>query len=201
MRVTQASSYHEPRDSISHDWLRRAEVWRMTPVLIPNILSDPKRYLSEARADLLVLTGGEDLGTGVDRDRTEEALLDFALDTGLPVLGVCRGMQLINSRLGGRLTAVAGHIAAPHRIRIEAGWSELHGASRVVNSFHATGIGADELAPDLQPIAYDDQGQIEAACHRRAPLIAVMWHPERGELHDADRDMIAKLVEQRVFWR
>ena len=78
MRVTEAVDYHEPRDSISHDWLDRLQKWDMTPLPVPNRLGDPCGYLDALAPDLLVLTGGDDPGTCPTRDATEQALLDHA---------------------------------------------------------------------------------------------------------------------------
>ena len=113
MRVTQAAAFAEPRDSISHDWLARLGEWDMTPLLVPNHLTAPESYLDRLGADLLVLTGGNDLGVTPERNASETKLLDHALHNGIAVLGVCRGMQLINVHLGGRLAPIDGHVARP----------------------------------------------------------------------------------------
>ena len=113
MRVTQAGDYVEPRDSISQDWITHLDKQGIEPVLIPNRLSEPKAYLDSAAPDLLILTGGDDLGVTPERDETETQLLEHALSTDLPLFGSCRGMQLINRHFRGRETAINGHCLAP----------------------------------------------------------------------------------------
>src|SRR5688572_15983493 len=113
MRIVAAPTYHEPRDAISHDWVRMFELFSITPVFIPNVLSDPVAYMREVGAKGLILTGGEDIGSLLGkslqdpssnvRDRTETFLMDYAVRERVPVFGVCRGFQLINQYFEGML--------------------------------------------------------------------------------------------------
>ena len=200
LRVTQAAGYHEPRDSISHDWLKRLIAWNMTPILIPNLLADGATYLTEARPDILVLTGGDDLGLTPERDAQETRLLDQALATRLPVLGVCRGLELANLHCGGRLAPVEGHVAEPHTVSVTEVFGEIYGAVTQVNSFHALTVPASGLGRDLQTAATDAEGNVEALVHSALPLAAVMWHPEREPANPGDRLLIERLARQGAFW-
>lgn len=204
LRRADAVGYDEPRDAIARDWVRTAESWDMVPLLVPNGLSDPAKYLSDLAPDLLILTGGEDPGVDSLRDATEAALVDRALETALPVFGVCRGLQFLNGHFGGGLLELAGHIAAPHPVSFSPPLDGIYGAEGVVNSFHGRGIGGAELASDLVPVARDGDGNIEAAVHATRPLAAVMWHPERpgGEnaVRRGDAVFAARLVQDGAFW-
>ena len=159
----------------------------------------------------LMLTGGEDVspsryGEAVDpeagvhanpeRDAMEFQLLEEALARDIPVLAICRGMQLLNVSLGGKLIQhVDGHRgpdmnAQPstfHRIYIAPG-SKLaavvgSGGTVRVNSIHHQGAREPQRAPDLLASAYAlDDGLIEALespNHRWT--IGVQFHPERRE--------------------
>ena len=196
MRITEADAYVERRDSISHDWMERLSEWDMSPLLLPNT-GKPVALFSELKPDLLILTGGNDLHAYPERDATEKALLAAALESDTPVLGVCRGLQLINDTMGGELTAVDGHVARGHDIRISDPWRRFYGDGTKVNSYHSFGIPESGLGAGLQATAVDTDGNVEGCILRGKPLAAVMWHPERKNAPPADRDMIMSLTSAR----
>ena len=102
-RITNAQNYVEKRDAISHDWTKFLEKIDLMPVFIPNSLTDIESFLDSFDLDGIILSGGDDLGTDIERDKTELDTLKFAIDKKIPVLGVCRGMQLINKFFGGSI--------------------------------------------------------------------------------------------------
>ncbi|MDB9702499.1 gamma-glutamyl-gamma-aminobutyrate hydrolase family protein [Rhodospirillales bacterium] len=197
MRITEVADYHEPRDSISHDWLNILPAWGMTPLPVPNIGNEAVSYLDFLKPDLLILSGGDDIGTTPARDETEYALLRKALSTGLPVFGVCRGLQLINTFFGGTIAEVSGHVAKSHTVNITTEWRSFFASETIVNSFHNRCIPADSLAADLHATAYDTTGNIEGFRHTEKPLAAVMWHPERNEAPKGDYALVQSLIGLR----
>jgi gamma-glutamyl-gamma-aminobutyrate hydrolase PuuD len=200
MRVTEAAGYDEARDSISHDWLRRLGEWGMTPLLVPNVGDAASAYLDGLSPDVLVLTGGDDLGAMPERDATETRLLDHAFAAGLPVFGVCRGLQLINAHFKGRLVAVDGHAGEPHSISVTPPWQPIYGSTTTVNSYHDQGVPTDGVAGELMATATDEHGNVEGLCHPEKPLAAVMWHPERSGGLEGDRLLLACLAEGDLPW-
>ncbi len=165
--------------------------------------------------DGLLLTGGEDIDPswyGADpspllsppsqeRDLFELALFAVARQRGLPILGICRGIQLINVALGGTLfqdlpserpgrvdhSPSGSRNARSHRVRIEPGSRAaraLDATTIMVNSLHHQAI--KDLAPGLVATGWTDDGLIEAAENSTdgSWILAVQWHPE--EMH-ADR--------------
>jgi putative glutamine amidotransferase len=122
----------------------------------------------------ILLTGGNDLtaygGDAPERDATESVLIDIADKRALPILGVCRGMQMIQHRFGIRLERVAGHVARLQTISVE-------GKPAEVNSYH--NFGTTETRPPLQAWAFAEDGVIKAIRHPRARMTGIMWHPER----------------------
>ena len=197
MRVIEAENYVERRDSISHDWIARLYGWNFTPVPVPNG-GDPESLLKELKPGLLILTGGEDLGVFPERDTSEQKLLGVAMQSGTPVLGVCRGLQLINQVLGGYVTHVDRHTAVDHEVRISECWASYYGDRTMVNSYHESGISAAGLASDLECAAVDTDGNIEGAFVPGKPVAGVMWHPERPGAPDADREMILDLAARGI---
>lgn len=201
MRVTNAVDYDEPRDSISHDWVRTIFGWGFAPAFIPNTLDDPSAYVDFLKPDLLIITGGQDLGEIPARDTTERTVLEHALKSGIPVLGVCRGMQLINEFHGGGLVPVNGHINKNHRVEVDGSMRLMFGAGVLVNSFHALGIEPDGTGEGLTAFGRDEEGYIEAFHHRSNPVCGVMWHPEREAAPDGDGELVRALVRKGAFWR
>jgi anthranilate synthase component 2/putative glutamine amidotransferase len=159
------------------------------------------------RLDALVLAGGADVdparygsepgphtvATRPDRDATEVALLQAALDRDLPVLAICRGMQLLNVLLGGTLVQhlpdVAG--AQPHQLGLglfaerevrTAPGSAVHGIlgpEARVDCHHHQAL--DTIAEGLTASAWAEDGLVEAVeVPGRRFCLGVQWHPEAG---------------------
>lgn len=164
-----------------------------------------------ASLDALVLSGGEDVhpaasgapGAGVvdvARDEMELALLVAALERGLPVLGVCRGLQLLAVHLGGRLDFAPEdhdrrdrpfeHLS--HAVRTEPGslLSRLYGHEVHVNSVHRQAVA--ELPAGLRAVGHAVDGTIEAVVAPGLPVVGVQWHPE---FHAAPDPAFSWLVE------
>jgi putative glutamine amidotransferase len=206
MRVVASPTYTEQRDAISHDWIRLFDRFGIVPVLVPNVLARPEAFLREMDVKGLILTGGDDLGPlpsegGGDRpvrDRTEDALLGSATATRLPVLGVCRGLQAVNAHFGGRVTrdvsAHGPHVAVRHAVRITdaptASLGSWRGRTVETNSYHGQGVTTEDVAAPLRPFALAGS-LVEGLYHRGLPIVAVQWHPERGDLGDLDRALLA----------
>ena len=133
----------------------------------------------------MILSGGDDIGDDAVRDATERALFDHAVAGGRPILGVCRGLQLIQDHFGGVLEPCPGntHVAVRHAVA----WLS-DGAERQVNSYHRRGIRVGELAPGLRPLAVTADGWVEAAAAEVFAVLGVMWHPER-ETPPAESDI------------
>jgi putative glutamine amidotransferase len=129
------------------------------------------------------------------RDTMEMALIENAVSLNIPILGICRGFQILNVTFGGRLimdiqteirhTKYSPKKSAVHSIRmVKPGrMAGILGIDEImVNSRHHQGITDTELAPRLKASAYAPDGIIEAAEGTSAGWItAVQWHPERKD--------------------
>lgn len=148
-------------------WLSEAGA---LPVPVPNPLGAVLSEWCEAiQPGAIVLSGGNDVGQSVDRDTTERYLLDYAWGHDLPVLGVCRGMQMMNVWAGGDLIPVNGHVGTRHQLS-----GSMDGQ---VNSYHSFGITA--CPAGFVVLARAEDGGVEAIGHADRPWEGWMWHPER----------------------
>jgi len=200
-RVMVVPEIAETRDALARDWVTRLNEWEMLPLPVANGLDRPAEFMEAVKPDLLVLTGGDDWGDTPDRDATERRLFAHALETGLPVLGVCRGLQGINVHFGGGLDPVTEHTAVDHPVSVDESWRAIYGERTAVNSFHNLGIAPANLAGALVATATDGDGFIEAAHHRDAAVAGVMWHPERRGAPEADRRLFETMARKGAFWR
>ena len=200
---------------------------------VPLVLSPLMGHSYAARAldgvDGLVLTGGEDVDPSWynaelsprtnppdrDRDLFELALFAAARQRELPILGICRGIQLVNVALGGTLyqdlpserpgpvdhNRSGARADRSHAIRLTPGSlaAEALGATALrVNSFHHQGVR--DLAPNLVATGWSEDDLIEVVESAAGEpwVLAVQWHPEEmhADAHAPDRGLFAALVER-----
>jgi len=185
MRHSLARDYPEGRDAIARDWplfLQQclpAFQW----MLLPNLPSrDMVAYAMQWELEGFLLTGGDDAGADLLRDEAETALLEYAISSGKPVLGICRGFQMIQQYLGGAVTAcdADSHVSRTHEVHF-APWlrslfPDLENAW--VNSYHRKGIRKETLASPMKPLAVIDEW-VECAVSQTPALMGMLWHPER----------------------
>ena len=150
------------------------------PVPIPNFLDGQilREWLICLQPNAIILSGGNDIGEDQKRDNVEKNLLNFAKDKSRPVLGICRGMQMMTCWSGGTLKPVHGHVANRHSIR-----GEINGN---VNSFHK--FSASLCPSGFITLATSDDSAIEAFRHEILPWEGWMWHPERETTYH-ERDL------------
>lgn len=161
-----------------------------TAIALPNNPRSVADLCNTLRPAAIVLSGGNTVGELLSRDETEAALLRFARDENTPVLGICRGMQMMNHFLGGSLKKIDSHVARTHTIRF-AGSSP---PARAVNSYHNLAI--DQLADGFNVEATSEDGVIEAIKHSSLPWFGIMWHPERElPFHDEDVALVARVLK------
>ncbi|HJR51255.1 MAG TPA: gamma-glutamyl-gamma-aminobutyrate hydrolase family protein [Gemmatimonadales bacterium] len=199
------------------------------PVMLSPLMGPSYAARALDGVDGLVLTGGEDMDPAWyhaephpkanppsrERDLFELALFAAARQREVPILGICRGIQVVNVALGGTLWQdlsserpgevdhypEAARSERTHMVRLQPGslTASALGATEIrVNSFHHQAIR--ELAPDLVATGWTEDGLIEAV--EGAPgqpwLLAVQWHPEEmhAEVRNPDRGLFRALVER-----
>lgn len=199
-----------PRHSIGEVYVTAVLRAGGIPLLIPTGLSGDQLDVVRSRVDAVLVTGGPDVEPtlfngephpaiyGVDsrRDTLEINLVRAAVKEGMPLLGICRGIQVINVALGGDLyTHIADqlpgalkhdcypgfeHNYEAHPVEIEAGslLEKIVETRQVpVNSLHHQGLR--QAAPGTRAIAFAPDGLIESIEIEGHPFgLGVQWHPE-----------------------
>ncbi|MCD5413695.1 MAG: gamma-glutamyl-gamma-aminobutyrate hydrolase family protein [Clostridiales bacterium] len=179
------------------------------PVALP-VIEDNSLYMDEiiSRLDGLLFTGGPDIypirynqhfkkGLGLvvpERDEFELEILERAINSGLPVFGICRGFQLINTLFGGSLHQdikeevktniehvglMAPKFSGCHTIRIVENsfiFKAFEKEELMVNSFHHQAIS--KIGEGLIETAWADDGIIEGFERKDSLVVGVQWHPE-----------------------
>jgi putative glutamine amidotransferase len=192
-RVTEIPEYAERRDSLDQRWLHFLQALGYVPLLIPNQREAAQMLLSLVPVEGVILSGGNDLekygGNTPERDATERMLIQYSMEHSLPLIGVCRGMQMILDFFGVELIKVDGHIGGTHTIYRESGIDE-------VNSFHR--LGVREKSSDLfVDWAIAEDGVIEAVTHREHCIYGIMWHPERfPDFRPSDLSLFAQIFDR-----
>ena len=198
---------------VPYDYVRAVERAGGRAVLVPPDDDGVEEVLDAL--DGLIFSGGNDLdppgygaeahaatiGTNPQRDRGELVLLEAALARDLPVLAICRGVQVLNVARGGDLVQhlpdVVGHEEhralvgefSEHPVRVDPS-SRLGEVTGPVKSHHHQGMG--RLGEGLREVAWAEDGTVEALEDPEKPfVVGVLWHPEAGE----DQRLFERLVE------
>ncbi|MCK8824397.1 gamma-glutamyl-gamma-aminobutyrate hydrolase family protein [Fuchsiella alkaliacetigena] len=223
---------HKSYDKVSCSYIKAISESGGLPLLIPLIdnLQDAKNYID--LIDALVLSGGKDIfplfygekpidlltKANPRRDKWELELFNRAYELDLPILGICRGMQLINVALGGTLYQDIAyqynndliHLAQDkdldyvyHKVNIAENTilaSILCSNHLSVNSYHHQAI--KDLAPGLKISAVSEEGAVIEAIEDvdKEFIIGVQWHPEDLiELHPCFNELFGALVERARY--
>ncbi|VAW71116.1 hypothetical protein MNBD_GAMMA12-1269 [hydrothermal vent metagenome] len=192
--------YGERRDCLDQNWVSLLEQLDIEPIIISNNLSNPDDFFERLEIQGFILSGGNDMAhikeaknVAPERDQLEQALLRFAQSRALPVMGVCRGMQMINHFYGGQLSPLQGHVQTEHKITPVGDFNIISKAISV-NSYHHYGIDQSHLADNLHAVACDtNDSSIEALISLDRRLLGIMWHPERKSvISESDKTLITR---------
>ena len=216
-----------PRAFVNSAYVEAVQRAGGVPVLLPPQLDASARVALWRVLDAVVLTGGGDVDparfgqtphpTVTDvfpaRDALEVDLTHWALRRRLPILAICRGIQVLNVALGGTLHQdIASELPSAlvhtqreprhqptHRVKVEDGtrMARVLGASEVeVNSFHHQGLAG--LGDGLRAVAWTADGIVEGVEMDRSPgpVLGVQWHPEELAAHDQAAANLFRFVVQ-----
>jgi len=167
-------------DFSDHYWIRAFSKKNMDFLLVPNHEKISETLLR--KINLLILSGGNDVisreKTSIIRNKVELNLIKKSIQKKIPILGICRGAQLLNLFFGGKITKINNHMDIRHKIFFED--KKIFNQEKLtVNSYHNYGIIKNNLSKHFKTLANDESENIEMFISEKNRIIGTMWHPER----------------------
>lgn len=187
-RLLENTSYYEVREALSVEWGEFFKGHLQGFLPLPLSYAIPFSTYAESLGESLsgvILSGGNDLNSlnpnplSAMRDEYEGQILTHCLQYNLPLLGICRGAQIIAEYFGAKLELLSGHIGN-HQV-----FDMSSGEQFETNSFHNYGVRT--LSDCLESLVKAEDSSIEAFKHKHKPIFALMWHIERKNGMEKDR--------------
>lgn len=201
--INIVKSYKEKADTLSAEWVNYFFKIRPDILLIP-VPNNPDKveemfYFLKPQG--LILSSGNDIKEFKERDHTEKKLIDIFLNKKKPILGICRGMQLLNIYFGGKIKKNKknffgrNHSNSNHHVDISN--FDYEKKKITVNSFHDYGIHINDIAENFKIFASCDEKIVEGFYDFKKKVYAVQWHPERKtDSVDFDKSLINKVFKK-----
>ena len=185
------NKYGDYFDYLENNYIKFIEEYNLQPILLPNNIKNITKFYNDNNCNLILLTGGDDikeLSTQnsnkylFKRDNNEKKLIKFALRKKIPTFCICRGFQIMNIVLGGKVTKnINNNKIRQHQIILSKKYPNIVNDTTItVNSYHNHGITVNNLAKSLEVLGTTkDRKYIEIYKHKSKPIYGIQWHPER----------------------
>jgi len=220
MREYISPTYYEKRDGLATDWWDWSLEMKLFPIPLPTLNKDQSENINFDKIDLLIITGGNDSvksnthssDYSERRNIWEFEMIRCAIKNNTPILGVCRGMHIINLYFGGkvcknlfRTIGTKEHAGKDHNIIIEDGFINNFNQKKInVNSYHNQGVLLNDLSNDLIMVAKSEDISnnyelVEMLKHKSLPIYGVQWHPERANPRiNIDKKILNSLLKNHA---
>ena len=184
-RVHKINEYSELRDELDNRLFEFTNKLGFLPVPIPNFKkknnADIKtllKWLNSIKPSGIILSGGQDIGKFKHRDQIEFKLLKWSVKNNVPIIGICRGMQIIGHWAKVKTIKIKNHVGVRHIIIS----SINKNYKRKVNSFH--NLALSKCPKNFKVNFRSLDGVIESIEWRKKKIFGCMWHPEREKKFD-----------------
>lgn len=199
------NQYGDLIDSLEANYIEYFNRIGYTSFTVSNFLNNLDEIF-ECKWDAIVLTGGGILKKDVynysvtgyyqeHRDKIENKLIAFANHHQIPILGICRGMQKLNTYFDGTISDFdklkeERPVGKEHRVSIS-------GNVFYVNNFHSNGIFKKDIGSGFKPLVMDDENCVIEAISGKM-MLGIQWHPER-EMNDTKGRIITDNLIKEFF--
>lgn len=199
-RLDYFSKYKETKISLDINWTE----FMNRSNLKYEIFNYDKKYYFSNNINGLILTGGNTLANYISsnslqkkistmRDKAENHLITKCIKKRIPIIGICRGMQLICNYFGMKLSKINKHTATKHKLEINEKFKSYINSE--VNSYHSFGLKKQNLSEKFINLAsHKNSGTIEAFKHQKYPIYGIMWHPERNKKYHSEDINLFKMI-------
>ena len=171
-RIDFVKNRNEYRDCVDQSLVKLIVSLGHIPLLISNVslqdnnISLIEKYLNQFQPEGILISGGNDIGEYPERDEIEEYLYNWAYKKNKPILGICRGMQLIGLLNGSKLKKVDEHVNISHVII-----NTLNDKKLVKNSYH--NFSLSKCPKNFEVTYMSKDGEIESIKHKEKKLLAL----------------------------
>ena len=210
---TMISHHGDVRDVIEQNYINYFESLKINLIPVSNKTTNLNKYF-DLPIKGIILSGGNDIGekwsglsstSSVDehRDEFEISLIKFGIKNNMPILGICRGIQMINCFFGGKLEInnKSLHSIGEHIVNI-TNTKQGNNTEVLVNSYHNQIISQNTLSKSLRSFAKNPvDNSIEGLYHPKLPIAGIQWHPERGNSKSVNKEIIEEFVMEKGFWK
>mgnify|MGYP001407964681 CR=1 FL=1 len=171
-------------DFLDYYWLDYFTKLKIKFIVLPNSTLSTNYILKNnlKKINLIILPGGNNINEMNkvirNRNKVEKSIIKFSIKNRIPLLGVCRGMQLINIFFGGKNKIKKNHMGTNHFVSIRN--DKIFKKKKfLVNSFHDYCIEKKDIGKNLEIIGECDDQTVEFFKHKKHRIYGIMWHPER----------------------
>ena len=200
--VTQRLVYDKKsksfKDALDQDLTNFLNKIGYLPIAIPNLNLKSKKiiellkfYTNKIGVKGFIFSGGEDLNQNKERYKIENTIYNLCVKKKIPLFGICRGLQMIANLNKVKLDKVSNHVAKRHLIISNY---PKNNYKREVNSFHNWQI--NHCPKNFEITHFSNDKVIEGIKHKKLPINAFMWHPEREKkYHQNDMNIFKKIFK------
>lgn len=183
-------------DFVDHYWIRYFDLKKIDFLIIPNSKRVNLNLLLRKKLDLIILPGGNDLleknNLSKIRLKNELNLIHFGIKHNIPILGICRGMQVINYYFKGKQKKILKHMNTEHKVFFR--YNFFKKKILKVNSYHNYSIPKKLLSKNLNAMAFDKDENVEFLNHKSKKIFGFMWHPERNKNYHQLDEILKKII-------